>query len=550
MTGLALRRSPMDYIQPSQSTQEIQPSPLALLAATCSKIGQGTDAAGEPIQSAIAQIPPQQEYVQVWSQDPGVQDAAPNDGFVENSPTIVPVQNQQNTSLYSPLTQVENGQVYYAIVTNSPSQETQCCSPSPELAPSTPTNGNAQVSSPEICNYSFDGTTKGTDSITWLGKGPNVSENQANMSQWWQGKPMNWAVTSSGDVQSAQFSQPNYSSSTMQQNSGMEVVNVENVDVPPQPQQIVVNAINNNVVNHATSYIQVTRTPQGQIILTQETLEPGKWPNNTTTVNLNALNEQQPEQGGSSNIVPVTLPLDSLGDSQNNGAITNGSPTTGRRLRRIACTCPNCRDGEGRTANGRKQHVCHVPGCGKVYGKTSHLRAHLRWHSGERPFVCNWLFCGKRFTRSDELQRHRRTHTGEKRFTCPECNKKFMRSDHLSKHVKTHSNGKNKTAPTSVKTQDPIPIQPQPQAETQPQPSEISDDALLLQSERTAVVELNIPQVCTVDQEGCITTSDYKLTETSLEELANTPSAEDFMDSADFGAGNDSEQGQETEYSS
>lgn len=114
--------------------------------------------------------------------------------------------------------------------------------------------------------------------------------------------------------------------------------------------------------------------------------------------------------------------------------------STTRRVRRVACTCPNCRDGEGRTANGKKIHVCHVEGCGKVYGKTSHLRAHLRWHTGERPFVCNWLFCGKRFTRSDELQRHRRTHTGEKKFSCSQCGKRFMRSDHLSKHVKTHGN--------------------------------------------------------------------------------------------------------------
>ncbi|KAL4656651.1 transcription factor Sp3-like isoform X1 [Arapaima gigas] len=116
----------------------------------------------------------------------------------------------------------------------------------------------------------------------------------------------------------------------------------------------------------------------------------------------------------------------------------------GKRLRRVACTCPNCKEAGGRGLNmgKKKQHICHIPGCGKVYGKTSHLRAHLRWHSGERPFVCSWMFCGKRFTRSDELQRHRRTHTGEKKFVCPECSKRFMRSDHLAKHIKTHQNKK------------------------------------------------------------------------------------------------------------
>ena len=115
-----------------------------------------------------------------------------------------------------------------------------------------------------------------------------------------------------------------------------------------------------------------------------------------------------------------------------------------KRRPRVACTCPNCVNGVNSKANQpdgnrkKKQHNCHYPGCGKVYVKTSHLRAHLRWHTGERPFLCNWLFCGKQFMRSDELNRHLRIHTGEKPFICLECSKRFMRSDHLNKHIKTH----------------------------------------------------------------------------------------------------------------
>ena len=75
--------------------------------------------------------------------------------------------------------------------------------------------------------------------------------------------------------------------------------------------------------------------------------------------------------------------------------------------------------------------------CEKIFNAPLALKDHLvNSHGEERPFSCPWYNCSSAFKQITHLKQHIRRHTGEKPYACPLCSYKATLKGNINKHLK------------------------------------------------------------------------------------------------------------------